>query len=70
MNLPQKRLSQLTEQDLGKTVGIDIGFSQIEKGRLTDFYGSFDEENKAIVAVEVDENLTFFLPPNGIIYIS
>jgi hypothetical protein len=65
----QKRLSQLVESDLGKIVGVDIGFSQIEKGRLTDFYGSFDEENKAIVAVEIDENLTFFMPPNGIIYI-
>lgn len=66
----QKRLSQLTENDLGKVVGIDIGFSQIEKGKLTDFYGSFDEDNNAIVAVEIDDNLTFFMPPNGIIYIS
>lgn len=64
-----KRLAQLTESDLGKRVGIDIGFSQIERGRLTDFYGSFDEDNNAIVAVEIDENLTFFMPPNGLIYI-
>lgn len=65
----QKRLFELTEQDLGKVVGIDIGFSQIEKGKLTDFYGSFDEDNNAIIAVEIDENLTYFMPPNGLIYL-
>lgn len=50
-------------------VGIDIGWQQIEKGKLTDFYGSMDEELNAIVAVEIDDNLTFFLEPNAIIYI-
>jgi hypothetical protein len=60
-----KRLSQLDESDLNKLVGIDIGFSQIEKGKLTDFYGSMDENDRAIVAVEIDNNLTFFMPPNG-----
>jgi hypothetical protein len=60
-----KRLSQLSESDLNQLVGVDIGFSQIEKGKLTDFYGSFDEDNKAIVAVEIDNNLTFFMPPNA-----
>jgi hypothetical protein len=60
-----KRLSQLTDADLNQLVGVDIGFSQIEKGKLTDFYGSMDEYDKAIVAVEIDNNLTFFMPPNA-----
>jgi hypothetical protein len=67
--MEQKRLSQLSEQDLNRVVGVDIGFQQIEKGKLTDFYGSLDEDNNAIVAVELDENLTFFLPPNGMLII-
>jgi hypothetical protein len=65
----KKHLTDLTEADLGKMVGIDIGWQQIEKGKLTDFYGSMDEELNAIVAVEIDDNLTFFLEPNAIIYI-
>ena len=66
----EKRLSQLTESDLNKTVGIDIGFQQIEKGVLTDFYGSLDGEENAVVAVEIDDNLTFFLAPNSKILIA
>ena len=67
--MQKKHLAQLTEADLGKLVGIDIGWQQIEKGKLTDFYGSMDEELNAIVAVEIDDNLTFFLPPDGSIFI-
>ena len=61
----QKKLSQLEDADLNKRVAISIGFSQVEKGVLTDFYGSLDEDDRAIVAVELDKNLTFFLPPNA-----
>ena len=67
--MEEKRLSQLNQHDLNKTVGIDIGWQQIEKGKLTDFYGSLDEENNAIIAVEIDGNLTFFLAPNSTIFI-
>lgn len=61
----QKKLAQLEDADLNKRVAISIGFSQVEKGVLTDFYGSLDEDDRAIVAVELDKNLTFFLPPNA-----
>ena len=61
----EKRLSQLEDADLNKKVGISIGFDQIETGILTDYYGSMNEDSKAIVAVEIDKNLTFFLPPNA-----
>ena len=61
----QKKLAQLEDADLNKRVAISIGFSQVEKGVLTDFYGSLDEDDRAIVAVELDQNLTFFLPPNA-----
>jgi hypothetical protein len=66
----EKRLSQLTEADLNKVVGIDIGFQQIEKGVLTDFYGSLDSEENAVVAVEIDNNLTFFLASNSKILVA
>jgi hypothetical protein len=67
--MTEKKLSDLTIKDLGKVIGIDIGWEQIEKGKLTDFYGSMDDELNAIVAVEIDENLTFFLPPDSKIFI-
>jgi predicted TIM-barrel fold metal-dependent hydrolase len=67
--MEEKRLSELTQHDLNKTVGIDIGWQQIEKGKLTDFYGSLDEDENAIVAVQIDDNLTFFLAPNSTIFI-
>jgi len=67
--MEEKRLSQLNKYDLDKTVGIDIGWQQIEKGKLTDFYGSLDGDNNAVVAVELDGNLTFFLAPNSTIFI-
>lgn len=63
--MSEKRLAELQESDLNKVVTIDIGWEQKESGKLTDFYGSFDEEERAVVAVELDENLTFFLPPNA-----
>jgi len=69
MSMTEKKLSDLTIKDLGKVIGIDIGWEQIEKGKLTDFYGSMDDELNAIVAVEIDENLTFFLPPDSKIFI-
>jgi hypothetical protein len=69
MSMTEKKLSDLTIKDLGKVIGIDIGWEQVEKGKLTDFYGSMDDELNAIVAVEIDENLTFFLPPDSKIYI-
>jgi hypothetical protein len=65
----KKRLADLTNADLGRKVGVDIGWQQIEKGTLTDYYGSMDEDLNAIVAVELDGNLTFFLPPNSSIFI-
>jgi len=66
----KKRLAELTPNDIGRDVGIDIGWQQIEKGKLTDYYGSMDEELNAIVAVELDSNLTFFLPPNSSVFIN
>jgi hypothetical protein len=60
-----KKLSQLDDTDLNKKVSIAIGFDQTEIGVLTDYYGSLGEDERAIVAVELDRNLTFFLPPNA-----
>jgi hypothetical protein len=70
VRMTEKRLSELSEKDLFKQAKIDIGWGQTEAGTLTDFYGSFDEQDRAVVAVEIDENLTFFLPPNSKIFVA
>lgn len=67
--MEQKRLFDLEMIHLQRQVTIDIGWDQTESGTLTDFYGSFDEEDNAVIAVELDENLTFFLPPNSKIFV-
>jgi hypothetical protein len=60
-----KQLSELTEKDLNHRVSIDIGFDQTESGTLTDFYGAMDSDTHAVIAVEFDNNLTFYLPPKS-----
>jgi hypothetical protein len=68
--MEEKRLFDLEMSHLQKHVTIDIGWDQTESGTLTDFYGSFDEDDNAVVAVELDENLTFFLPPNSKVFVN
>lgn len=60
-----KRLSELHNSDLNHRVSVDIGFDQSESGILTDFYGAMDSDTHAVIAVEFDENLTFYLAPNS-----
>lgn len=60
-----KRLSELHESDLNRKVSVDIGFDQTESGLLTDFYGAMDSDTHAVIAVEFDNNLTFYLSPNS-----
>ena len=67
--MQEKFLNQLQESDLGRKAGIDIGFDQIESGILTDFYGAMDSDTHAVIAVENDNNLTFFMSPNSKIQI-
>lgn len=59
-----KRLSELSNADIGHKVAIDIGFGQKESGTLTDFYGAMDSDTHAVIALELDNNLTFYLSPN------
>ena len=44
----------LTEYHLGKEVSLVTPFDTI-KGKLTDFYGSMDEDNEAIVVIEIND---------------
>ena len=60
-----KRLDELTSDDLNHRVSIDIGFDQKESGILTDFYGAMDSDTHAVIAVEMDNNLTFYLSPRS-----
>lgn len=60
-----KRLSELHESDLNRKVSVNIGFDQTESGLLTDFYGAMDSDTHAVIAVEFDNNLTFYLSPNS-----
>jgi hypothetical protein len=60
-----KRVSELSQDDLNHKVSIDIVFDQKESGILTDFYGAMDSDTHAVIAVELDENLTFYLSPNS-----
>lgn len=60
-----KRLDELITSDLNRKVAIDIGFDQKESGILTDFYGAMDSETHAVIALEIDSNLTFYLPPHA-----
>ena len=62
-----KRLSELVEHDLYRSVKVSLGFEQVETGILTDFYGSLDNDNRAVIAIELDEQITFFLAPNTLI---
>lgn len=59
-----KRLSELTPDDLNHRVSVSIGFDQKESGILTDFYGAMDSDTHAVIAVEFDNNLTFYLSPS------
>lgn len=60
-----KRLSELHSSDLNHRISVDIGFDQTESGILTDFYGAMDSDTHAVIAVEFDNNLTFYLSPNS-----
>jgi hypothetical protein len=60
-----KRISELTASDLNRKVTLDIGFDQKESGILTDFYGAMDSETHAVIAIEFDHNLTFYLSPSS-----
>lgn len=60
-----KRLSELHSSDLNHRISVDIGFDQTESGILTDFYGAMDSDTHAVIAVELDDNLTFYLSPNS-----
>jgi hypothetical protein len=46
--------NQLTENHLYKRVTLQTPFEKIT-GQLTDFYGSLDEGDEAIVIIEIDE---------------
>jgi len=59
-----KRLSELSQSDLNHRVSVGIGFGQKESGTLTDFYGAMDSDTHAVIGVEFDGNLTFYLSPN------
>jgi len=58
-------LSELHSSDLNHRISVDIGFDQTESGILTDFYGAMDSDTHAVIAVELDDNLTFYLSPNS-----
>jgi hypothetical protein len=60
-----KRLNELSDSDLNHRVSVSIGFDQKESGILTDFYGAMDSDTHAVIAVEFDTALTFYLPPNS-----
>lgn len=62
-----KRLSELTSDDINHRVSVGIGFDQKESGILTDFYGAMDSDTHAVIAIEFDNNLTFYLSPNSTI---
>lgn len=66
-----KRIKNLERADLDKRVTVNLGYhNETESGRLTDFYGGMDIDDNAVIAIELDDNLTFFLPPNSQIEIS
>ena len=48
------KLEDLAEKHLGKRVKLHTPFETIE-GVLTDFYASLDENDDAIVIVEIDD---------------
>jgi hypothetical protein len=52
--LAEVNVEELTESHLGKQVTLVTPFEQI-KGVLTDFYGSLDDEDEAIVVIEIDD---------------
>ena len=58
-------MSELHSSDLNHRISVDIGFDQTESGILTDFYGAMDSDTHAVIAVELDDNLTFYLSPNS-----
>jgi hypothetical protein len=47
-------VEELQEKHLGKQVILKTPFEEI-KGMLTDFYGSLDEDDEAIVVIEIDD---------------
>jgi len=59
-----KRLNELSSEDLNHRVSVSIGFGQKESGILTDVYGAMDSDTHAVIALELDNNLTFYLPPH------
>jgi len=50
--------NDLTEKYLGHFVELEIPYDTI-RGKLTDFYGTFDENNESIVIIEIDEEPYF-----------
>lgn len=60
-----KRLNELTQDDLDKRITVPTVYDQKESGILTDFYGAMDSDTHAVVAVELDNALTFYLTPNS-----
>lgn len=50
--------SDLKEEHLGKAIELKIPFDVI-RGKLTDFYGSFDERDNSVVIIEIDEEPYF-----------
>lgn len=46
--------NSLNEHHIGKRISLATPFEKIT-GVLTDFYGSLDEDNEAIVIIEINE---------------
>ncbi len=63
--MKMKRLNDLTQADLNKRVTVGTVYDQKESGILTDFYGAMDSDTHAVIAIEFDNALTFYLPPNS-----
>jgi len=60
-----KHLSELTRDDLNKQVEVFIGFQQKEAGILTDFFGSLTIDDEAQIAVELNNDVIYFLDENA-----
>lgn len=50
--------NDLTIRHIGKLIELKIPHDSI-KGTLTDFYGSFDENDESIIVIEIDEEPYF-----------
>lgn len=60
-----KHLSELTKDDLNKQVEVFIGFQQKESGTLTDFFGSLTIDDEVEIAVELNNDVIYFLDENA-----